>query len=302
MLLVTIILILVIIVGLLSVSFLMYRKQIQSLEQQLDFIRRNDTNRHLELSIRTDELQKLAEQINAILRKAREEKVILYKAEQAFKEAITNVSHDLRTPLTSVVGYLDMLKKGKITDAERDEYYLIMKKRIRHLVQMLDELFEFARIESGEYKLIPEKVDAGQIFLETIYSFHYDFVAKNTEPQLVFPDGPVYINGDTEILRRVFENVIRNALTHGKGDLKVHIEKSNRKAVIQLQNHAPGLQNQEIQKLFERFYTVDRSRQRKTSGLGLSITRRLVEMMDGEIAAEKKNQYLVVSIRFDLIN
>ena len=296
------ILILVIALGVLSAYLLMYKKQIKSLVGQLDFIRQNDTNKNLELTLKADEFQRLAKQINLVLVNARNERVTLYRAEKAFKEAVTNVSHDLRTPLTSVVGYIDMLESGKITDVERDEYYQIIKERIRHLVQMLDDLFEFARIESGEFAPTFEKIDVVQIFLETIYLFHYDFANKKAEPQLELPNVPLYIIGDTEVLKRIFENVIRNALIHGEGDLKVQIEKTNAKAVIHFKNHAPGLQEQEIQNLFERFYTTDSSRHRKTTGLGLSIAKRLVDMMDGEITAEKEAENLVVSIQFDLLS
>src|SRR5690606_7706413 len=100
-------------------------------------------------------------------------------------------------------------------------------------------------------------------------------------PQLVLPDRPLYIIGDPEVLKRVFENVIRNALTHGEGDLTVRIEEEANNVVIHLQNHAPDLTDQDIQNLFERFYTSDSSRHRKTTGLGLSIASRLVGMMNG---------------------
>src|SRR5699024_174469 len=108
--------ILVILVGVLSAYLFMYKRHMNSLSGQLDFIRHNDTNRHLELSLHADELQKLTKRVNSVLAHARDEKVMLYKSEKAFKEAITNVSHDLRTPLTSVVGYIDMLENGKITE------------------------------------------------------------------------------------------------------------------------------------------------------------------------------------------
>src|SRR5699024_8321809 len=155
-----------------------------------------DTNRHLELSLQADDLQRLAKHVNAVLTHTRDEKVSVYKAEKAFKEAITNVSHDLRTPLTYVVGYIDMLESGKITVVERDEYFQIVKERIRHLVQMLDDLFEFARIESGEYALTHEKIDVGQTFLEIIYLFQYEFANKKAEPRLNLPEIPLYINAD----------------------------------------------------------------------------------------------------------
>ncbi|GGB46141.1 hypothetical protein F3157_08565 [Virgibacillus dakarensis] len=297
-----VIIVLVTALGVLSAYILVYKKQIESLSKQLDFVHHNDTNQHLELFLQANELQRLAKRLNAVLIHSRDEKVTLYKAEQAFREAITNVSHDLRTPLTSVVGYIDMLQDGKITDVERDEYYQIVKERIHHLVQMLDNLFEFARIESGEHALASEKIDVGQTFLETIYPFHYDFADKKAEPQLILPDVPIYIIGDAEVLRRIFENVIRNALTHGEGDFKGKIEKANGKAVIHLQNHAPNLQEQEIQNLFKRFYTTDPSRHRKTTGLGLSITKGLVEMMNGEIKAEKQGNEFVLTIRFDLLS
>ncbi len=286
--------------GAVSAYVWMYKKQIKSLSEQLNFIRRNDTNRQLELSLRAKEFQDLAKQLNAVLTQSRDERAALHKAEQAFKKAITNVSHDLRTPLTSVVGYIEMLENKKTTRVEREAYYRIAKDRIRHLVQMLDDLFELARIESDEYALQLEKINVCQIFVETIYLFHRDFIGKHAGPQLQLPDVPLYIIGDAQALQRILGNVIRNALTHGEGDFKVQVEKSNGKVRMQFQNRATDLEEPEVGKLFERFYTADASRRRKTTGLGLSITKSLVEMMNGEIMAEKREDAFVLTILFNL--
>jgi signal transduction histidine kinase len=116
---------------------------------------------------------------------------------------------------------------------------------------------------------------------------------------LQLPSHPLYITGDTEVLKRIFENVIRNALTHGEGDLAVRIEKEQDKVIIEMRNRAPALQEQEILKLFERFYTADLSRYRKTTGLGLSIARRMVAMLEGQIHTEKQGDEFVLTIQFE---
>lgn len=291
----------IIIAVILSVHILRYKKQLHDLVEQIEFIRENDTNLRLELFLHSNEFKKLVKQVNSILDEKREDKVASNKAEQEFKAAITNVSHDLRTPLTSIVGYIDMLKNQNVTSEDHEDYYEIVRGRVQYLVQMLDHLFEFARIESGEYMVSREKVDIVQTFVETLYLFHHDFSKKKAEPQLDIPEVPLYVSGDKDILRRIFENLIKNAFVHGEGDLSVSIEQIRGYASINVQNHAPSLNEQDIQYLFDRFYTSDPSRSRKTTGLGLSITKRLVDLLDGEVHAYKKEEDLVILVEFKLI-
>lgn len=291
----------VVIAVILSVYIIRYKKQLNDVVDQIEFIRENDSNLRLELFLQSNELKNLVKQINSILDEKREDKVASNKAEKEFKVAITNVSHDLRTPLTSIVGYIDMLKNQESTIEDNEDYLEIVRGRVQYLVQMLDHLFEFARIESGEYMVSREKVDIVQTFVETLYLFYHDFSKKKAEPQLDIPDVPVYILGDKDILRRIFENLIKNAFVHGEGDLHVSIEQINDYASIYVQNYAPNLNEQDTQRLFDRFYTSDPSRHRKTTGLGLSITKRLVELLDGKVHAYKKGENLVIVLEFKLI-
>lgn len=113
------------------------------------------------------------------------------------------------------------------------------------------------------------------------------------------PDFPLYIHGDRDILRRIFENLIRNALVHGEGDFHFRMESSGRSAVVTMRNHAPNLREEHIPFLFDRFYTSDPSRHRQTTGLGLAIAKRLAELMNGQIRAHMEKEQFVIVIQFE---
>lgn len=157
---------------------------------------------------------------------------------------------------------------------------------------------EIARIESGEYRVSLAKVDLVQTFVETLYPFRHDFARIHHEPRLDMPDRPVYIRGDADILRRIFENLIRNALDHGEGDYRFRIGRNGGWAEVSVCNRAPNLEGHHIERLFDRFYTSDPSRRLKTTGWGLAIAKRLTELLDGKIEAQMKEGHLVIVVQF----
>ncbi|MCT8975267.1 HAMP domain-containing histidine kinase [Clostridium sp. CX1] len=296
--LITIILILVI--GVLFAYIFLYKREIRNIAKRLQFIRNNDTNRKVNLQIKAKEINELAIQLNHLINYYKIEKVAISKAQHEFKEEITNISHDLRTPLTSIAGYVQMLESENTPREKKAEYYSIIRRRIDTLIKMLDEFFEFTRIESDEYPLKLEKINVSNVLADAISLFYYDFLSKGEEPSIQMPSAPIYIHADKDALKRVFQNLIKNYLNHGNGNISISVKEEGNHVCISFKNYAPNIDNEEAKKLFKRFYTADKSRTKKTTGLGLSIVKNLVIKMKGEIEAYVEDSFLIINITFNL--
>ena len=254
----------------------------------------------INLQIKTKETNELAIQLNHLINNYKIEKIAISKTQHEFKEEITNISHDLRTPLTSISGYVQMLESENTSVEKRAEYYSIIRGRIDTLVKMLDEFFEFTRIESDEYPLKVEKVNVSNVLADVISLFYYDFLSKGEEPSIQIPSKPIYIHADKDALKRIFQNLIKNYLNHGTGCISISVKEEGNHVYISFKNHAPNINNEEAEKLFQRFYTTDKARTMKTTGLGLAIVKNLVTKMKGDIEAYVEDSFLIISITFNL--
>lgn len=294
------IIILVLIIGVLSVYIFLYKREIRNISKRLQFIRNTDTNMKINLQTKVKEINVLAIQFNHLINTYKIEKVAISKAQQEFKEEITNISHDLRTPLTSIAGYVQMLESENTPAEKKAEYYRIIRRRIESLIQMLDEFFEFTRIESDEYPLQLKKINVSIVLADVISLFYYDFLSKGEEPSLQIPSTPIYIYADKDALTRVFQNLIKNYLNHGTGSIFIAVKVEGNRVCIRFKNDAPNVDKAEAERLFERFYTSDQSRTQKTTGLGLAIVKNLVAKMHGEIEACVEDSSLVINMTFEL--
>ena len=287
---------LIAIIVVLIVYLMLYRRVIRIMTKKLHFIRQHETNMNINLPMRLKVLDELAAELNYIMNNYKNEKNIITKAQQEFKEELTNISHDLRTPLTSIAGYVQMLESEKTSSQKKEEYYDIIRRRIDSLVKMLDELYDFARIESDEYQLSIGKINISNLLTEVISLFYYDFTLRGEEPFISIPSKPIYINGDKEAISRVVQNMIKNYLTHGTGAISISVEEQGHDVWISFKNPAPGLEKEAAEKLFHRFYTVDQSRTKKTTGLGLAIVKNLVTKMNGRVESSVSNSELIITI------
>jgi signal transduction histidine kinase len=293
-----IIIMLILVIGVLYAYILLYKREIRDMVKRLQFIRDNDTNMKINLQIKVKEINELAIQLNHMINYYKIEKIAISKAQHEFKEEITNISHDLRTPLTSIAGYVQMLEAEKTPVEKKAEYYNIIRRRIETLVKMLDEFFEFTRIESDEYPLKLEKVNVSNVLTDVISLFYYDFLSKDEEPSIQIPSTPIYIYADKDALKRIFQNLIKNYLNHGTGSISISVKEEGNHVSISFKNYAPNIDSAEAERLFQRFYTADKSRTRKTTGLGLSIVKNLVTKMNGEIKAYVEDSILVINVIF----
>ena len=218
------------------------------------------------------------------------------KSEDELRASITNMSHDLRTPLTSIMGYLQMIKSEKSSETDKKEYMDIVEKRTKSLQQIISSFYDLSRIEGNEYKFNYKKVNLSNILCENIALFYNDFINNNIEPVIEIEEGIKEIISDESAITRIFSNLIGNMIKHGENFVKITLKQENDMIITEFINKATGLTEENVDKLFDRFYTVDNSRSNKNTGLGLYITRILVEKLGHNIKANLKGDNLVISI------
>lgn len=276
-----------------------YRRQIDYLLKQISLLEQEDTNYCLSSYCRVGKTEKLIGEFNRVWQKNRERMIALKKGNRSYRESIMGISHDIRTPLTSAKGYTQMLLKGSLTDVEKQQRYIEkVEQRIDDVVDMLDQLFEYARIEAGERKFSAERINLNNIFADTLSLFYDDFVQAGCEPAVNISETPLYIEADADGIKRIIENLIKNALFHGKGEYRFSVEKQDGQAVITMSNLTDSIEKGDIEHIFERFYTTDQSRTRKTTGLGLAIVRQFTESMGGSVSADLKEGVFSVRVAF----
>lgn len=283
--------ILTIIIVILSIKIYTLRKSINEICADFNDRIHSDTNVQIDISSGDKSIRYLAKAINLQLTELRKIKRQYENGDKELKEAITNISHDLRTPLTAIWGYLDLLEKKDLpSDSKR--YIEQIRNRSEALKQLTEELFRYSVISSTT-EVLCEKVNVCQILEETLISFEGAFAKRNIVPNIKLPTHPIWRELDISALTRIFNNIINNAIKYSDGDFSVSL---NDFGNIIFSNSAKELSIVEVGKLFDRFYTVDSAR--KSTGLGLSIAKLLVERMNGTINADYKENNLIITVSF----
>jgi hypothetical protein len=253
----------------------------------------NDTNTLIDISSRDADMIALAENINTQLKLLRKEQLQYYQGNIEVKNAITNISHDIRTPLTAIYGYLEMMQK---TDDEekKAKYINIMKDRAELMKQLTEELFRYSVVLSDDNKMETEDVFVNQVLAESISSFYPELSGRGIAPEITITQKRIIRKLNKEALQRVFSNIINNAVKYSDGDLKITLYENGD---IEFSNTAKEISAVEVERLFDRFYTVEAAHH--STGLGLSIAKTLVGRMGGIIKAEYKADKLIIKISFD---
>lgn len=274
-----------------------YRMNIKHVTKQLEeIINIKDTNQLLTVLARQKDILTLVNILNNHLNENRHSMIQIKRLNKNFRDSITNISHDLRTPLTTAGGYVQMLQ-GDVTKEERQEYLSIVLERQNTVKKLLEQLFEYVRIESGEIVYESVKVDAKAIFIDVLAMYYNDFFEKGLEPTVIIPSKPCMINGDEQGLKRIFSNILFNAITHGSGDYHFEIEESD-EYIFKFSNRSEYMEEEDLNYIFDRFYTKDKSRNKKTTGLGLSIAKEIVKQLDGKINAYYNDGIFLITVSF----
>lgn len=280
------------IVLILCVRLCLLQKSLDEIAAQLGERLGSDTNNPIFLSARDPHARKLAGALNVQLKELRRLRQRYENGDRELKEAVTNVSHDLRTPLTAICGYLELLDRGDKTP-DQARYLALIADRAEAMRQLTEELLRYSVAAGPEEELTLESVDLNAAVEEAVASFYGALVEGGVTPSVSLPEERVVRRLDRAALSRVLGNLLNNALRHGGGDLEVTLDSAG---VITLSNTAPELDEVQVGRLFDRFYTVETGR--SSTGLGLSIARSLTERMGGTIAARYEAGRLWVSLCF----
>lgn len=280
------------IVLILCVRLRLLQKSLDDIAAQLEERLGSDTNNPIFLSARDPHARKLAGALNVQLKELRRLRQRYENGDRELKEAVTNVSHDLRTPLTAICGYLELLDRGDKTP-DQARYLALIAGRAEAMRQLTEELLRYSVATGPEEGLTLESVDLNAAVEEAVASFYGALVKGGVTPSVSLPKARVVRRLDRAALSRVLGNLLNNALRHGGGDLEVTLDSAG---VITLSNTAPELDEVQVGRLFDRFYTVETGR--SSTGLGLSIARSLTERMGGTIAARYEAGRLWVSLCF----
>lgn len=273
-----------------AVKIVLMKRSAREIRSQFAQKLNDDTNTQIDITSADKDIRALADDINKQLSVLRTEYLKNSRGNLELKNAITNISHDLRTPLTAICGYLDMI--SKTDDKQTIEKYLgIIKERTEVMKQLTEELFRYSVILTDDSFEQTEEVCINRLLEESLAGFFPALTQKGITPQTDITSKRVVRNINAAALERVFSNIIGNAVKYAESDLSVSLSETG---VIKFANTAKELTALQVEQLFDRFFTVEAAR--NSTGLGLSIARTLVENMGGKIYAQHISGKLVITI------
>jgi len=279
----------------LLVKLWLLRRSLDEIARQLGERLTQDTNSPIFLSTRDAHARRLAAELNTHLKELRRQRQRFQQGDTELKNAITNISHDLRTPLTAIQGYLDLLEREEALSPNTRRYLDSIQNRMEAMTRLTEELFRYSlAADLPELKLEP--VDLRRCLEESLVSFYAAMTQRGITPDISLPNVPVVRALAPSAVGRIFGNIISNALKYSGGDFSAVLDETGR-AVFS--NAAPGLDPVSAAKLFDRFYTVETGR--GSTGLGLSIAKLLTQRMGGTIQASCAEGRLYIAVSFPAV-
>ena len=274
------------------IKLYLVKKDAREIDESLEDILNKDTNALITMSSQDKDMRTLAVSLNKRLAAIRQKQLTYNNGDAKLKNAMTNISHDLRTPLTAICGYLDLIEKEK-NPAKIKEYLDIVKERTLTLKTLTDELFKYSVSLDKSHGVYLQDVCLNTLIRECLLDQYEQFNQKNITPVIDLPQKNINCVADKKDLARVFQNIIGNALKYGEGDFGVKLYEDG---VIDFYNTASGLTQLDVERMFDRFYTVKNNK--FSTGLGLSIARSLTEQYGGSVQANLKDNILHIRLKF----
>lgn len=289
------------IVGIQTYILWTYKRQVQDICRQLAFLLRHESNMIVTHEIDGGGIGELSELLNEFLAIRRKERKEYLEKERMIADTYTNLSHDIRTPLTSLDGYFQLMEASDDLDDQK-RYMAIIQERIGSLKEMLEELFTFTKLKNESYELELSRCCVNRILKETVFSYYEEWMQMEITPEIQITEEMLYMEGNEQGLRRVIQNIIKNGLDHGEKQIRIQLDKQEpdgrEKVVLKISNRVRNPQEIDVSRVFERFYKSDAARSKTSTGLGLSIAKELVVRMKGEIEARIVGDEFCVEMKF----
>lgn len=282
-----------------SIIMWKYQRQVKDICRQLAFLMKHDSNMLIHREFGLGGIGMLSDRLNDLLELRRKEKQYYQEKETLIADTYTNLSHDIRTPLTSLDGYFQLMEACENVEEQR-RYLNIIHERIHSLNEMLEELFMFTKLKNESYRLELTSCCINRILKETVFSYYDDWVRREIQPDIQITEEQLYIDGNKQGLSRIIQNVIKNGLDHGKKKIRIVLKREQNQAVLRISNQVIASEQIDIEHVFDRFYKADAARSKTSTGLGLSIAREFVRRMNGEIGAKIEENEFIVEMSFNL--
>lgn len=284
-----------------GIRYARLKRSIREINKDLaDITQQIEENRILKLYAPQREMEELLVTLNQTLEKVRGERIFYEKQEREFQRQLEDISHDLRTPLTSIQGYLKLIDRESL-DSEEQEYLEVVLRRSAHLQHLINQFYEFTTLVSGNFKMELHRVDLARMCREQVLGYYQQLEDAGIEVRIHIPEKPVFIRADEDALSRIIGNLLQNAVRYTKRRLEVEVREAEgeeavtaqsaaaerrKESVLICANDAENLTGEDVRRMFDRFYTGNRARSQGGTGLGLAISRQLAEQMGGSMTAE----------------
>lgn len=234
--------------------------------------------------------KEIVKEINTFLDKYQSISIDNKNYKDHHKKMISNISHDIRTPLTALMGYVDLLSDSSITEEKREEYINIIKERGTALKDLMEEFFQMAKLECNDVEIDIEKFNISETVRNNVIAFMNEINEKDIIPEINIGDEEIFALGDASYMNRIITNLISNSLKYGyEGKvIGIDLKKDNKWVYLSIWDKGKGIHKDELPYIFDRLYTGEKSRNRnfQGSGLGLSIVKNMVQHMNGSITAQ----------------
>ncbi|GAB7308723.1 hypothetical protein IGJ28_000849 [Enterococcus sp. AZ091] len=293
------ILILLLICLSLAIILILRQWNLRKMNRQLQkIINQFGTNEQLRNNLPGKELNSFVANVNHLISLFKKEEQHTIRQNIEFRQEITNVSHDIRTPLTSIKGFSELLLDPQLSSSERNEYLKIIQKKTDTLLRTVNTFYEISQLESGDTVLCFETFSLGELVVETILTFQADFEKKEINVKIKEDNFEKTILADKKATERIILNIIQNALRYSHNFFEISIQENERSLVLEAKNDGQSISSAELSKIFDRSYTIDQSRRDGQTGLGLYIVKAIAEKQGGATQATFENGIFSLAIYF----
>ena len=262
------------------------KNQIVEMTEALADIKDGNGNRRI-LSKTNEIVAPLAYEMNDIIVSYEVRLASFRQTEENNKQLMTSLSHDVRTPLTTLIGYLDAAHKGIVTGKDKDDYIETARRKAHDLKEYIDVLFDWFKLNSDEFVIAMDKVETVELTRNILIDWIPVFEDKQIDYSIDIPEQPFWVKLDSDAYMRILNNLIQNVISHSHADkIGISLSKQHKNIKILVMDNGIGIEKEDLKHIFERLYKCDKGRSEKGSGLGLSIVHQLVEKMNGTITVE----------------
>ena len=293
-----IILVILVIIILFLVCYLFcMKRELKRIKKELNLVLSRKTNSLVHTEFASKDIRDLVECINTHLTEIKNKESKLERKNTSFTKMIRNISHDLRTPLTSSLGYVSLILESDMTEKEKLNNLKIVEERLKRLSELIDAFFEFSKIISNNENIKIEEVNLIAILEKSISNHYKDFSTQNRVINFKTNKQKIIIKSNEIMLERIFDNLIRNAYKHSISNLDISVKIKDAVEITFINNLT--YKNLDTDKIFDEFYTVDISRTKGNTGLGLAIAKEFAEQLNGQISALKNQNKLIIKLKFN---